>query len=111
VVRAYVHTLLADQDTAAAALLTCREPHVEVFTQWQQDLAATTARYGPAPLRADVVAYTDRVSGSQAHAVVDVAVSVMVDGRARERITRPIDITLVHAKTWTVCAAHQSPSR
>jgi hypothetical protein len=73
--------------------------------RWQDELADRVQRWHLPPLSADVTGYTDSgTAGRQVTTAADV-VTLTVDDRPRERVTRPGIFTLVDQDGWKVCAA------
>ena len=108
VLRRYVQATLADHDPTTAATLTCRTPQLDAIGEWERDLAAREQQYALPPLHVDLTAYADARTGRRITASTEVAVSLMVDDRPQQRLTRPFSFVLVQQHGWKVCGAAQA---
>ena len=101
----YVQATLSDHDDIATAALTCRKPQLDSIRLWQRDLADYRDRAALPPLLADVTTYRATEDDDMVTVTADVAVTMIVDGKAHERLTRPYTFTLTREQGWKVCTA------
>jgi hypothetical protein len=56
-------------------------------------------------LTVDLTDYADTAIGNEVTTTVEIAATIVVDGRPHERLTRPYTVTIVEQNGWRVCHA------